>query len=78
MYACLCISNRVYGCWWRWSGGRGRVDECRRGDDAGVCMHVCVLAIGCMDAGGDGVGGGGGLMSVGEGGMLVCVCMFVY
>ena len=43
-----------------------------------MCMHVCVLAIGCMDAGGYGVGGGGGLMSVGEGGMLVCVCMFVY
>ena len=30
------------------------------------------------DAGGDGVGGGGGLMCVGEGVMLVCVCMFVY
>ena len=30
------------------------------------------------DAGVDGVGGGGGLMSVGEGVMLVCVCMFVY
>ena len=30
------------------------------------------------DAGGDGVVGGGGLMGVGEGVMLVCVCMFVY
>ena len=27
--------------------GEGRVDVCRRGGDAGVCMHVCVLALGC-------------------------------
>ena len=50
----MCMHVRVLAlecklCWWRisWTGGRGRVDGCRRGGNAGVSMHVCVLALGC-------------------------------